>query len=245
MMPEWLLQKWLPQRWQKDGHAQAQSLRTRLQALPTASIDADCPLSELRFVVLDFETTGLNVRKDVPIALGAVAIENGRIQLGGQFERLLYQPESFAGPATLVHEIAPGEIELGDNLSESLVDFYEYAGNGILIAFHAPFDKAILKRASQKHLRVMPSYPFLDLEDIVCAFFPAAAKTLRGLDAWCEHFGFDLTIDRHNAAADALISAELLLVILRQAASQGITTWTAFTTKIAEQVKLQRQQHFL
>ena len=34
-------------------------------------------LEQTRFVVLDFETTGLNIRKDVPVSIGAIVVHQG------------------------------------------------------------------------------------------------------------------------------------------------------------------------
>lgn len=241
-MAKWFRSKWQRKRLLNDADG---SLKKRIEALDSTRIDETQSLLNTKFVVLDFETTGLNIRKDLPIALGAVSVENARIQNGRQFEKILFHPNTEVGAATLVHGIVPGDIEKGADITESLIDFYEYAQNSILIAFHAPFDKAILNKAAQTHLGVTPGFPFFDLEDIACACYPAIGKNLRGLDAWCQHFGFDMSIDRHNASADAMISAELLLICLNQANRMGITNWGDFVEKIVDQTRLRKQHHQL
>lgn len=218
---------------------------SRLELISNVTISPDTHLREVKFTLLDFETTGLNIRKDRPIALGAVTIEMAKIQLGKQFDRILCQPDTVAGEATLIHEIPPEQIEEGEDLTQSLLDFYVFAESSILIAFHAPFDKAILTKASQKHLGYTPPHPFIDLEDIVNAYFPEKAKTLRGLDKWCEAFDLDLSIERHNASADALISAELMLVALHQAIIMEDTTLEKFLLRIKESARLIKQRQFM
>lgn len=49
------------------------------RALPAA--DATLPLAQGRVVVVDVETSGLNIARDRLIAIGAVAVVNGRIAL--------------------------------------------------------------------------------------------------------------------------------------------------------------------
>jgi len=46
-------------------------------------------IDQVRFVVLDTETTGLNPRTDRIITIGAVAVQNGEILLDDSFEALL------------------------------------------------------------------------------------------------------------------------------------------------------------
>jgi hypothetical protein len=58
--------------------AQTQKL-ARWQALPEA--DLRSPIDASRYVVVDVETSGLNVNKDRLIAIGAVAVVNGKIAL--------------------------------------------------------------------------------------------------------------------------------------------------------------------
>ena len=54
-----------------------------LQALPTPKVPANQPLHSSRLIVLDLETTGLNMSKDSVIAIGAVAIQNNAIGVSG------------------------------------------------------------------------------------------------------------------------------------------------------------------
>ena len=67
----------------------------QLDQLPDAPTLRDCSLREQRWVVVDLETTGLNLNKDVVLSIGAVVIEDGAIDFSQQFERcLLYTSPS-------------------------------------------------------------------------------------------------------------------------------------------------------
>ena len=49
----------------------------------------DTPIEQVRFVVLDSETTGLNPQRDRIVTIGAIAVLNHEILLEDSFEALL------------------------------------------------------------------------------------------------------------------------------------------------------------
>ena len=56
------------------GPSLSADLQQRLQHLPTVGGLSECSLREQRWVVLDLETTGLNMNKDRVLSIGAVVI---------------------------------------------------------------------------------------------------------------------------------------------------------------------------
>ena len=60
--------------------------------LPASAALDERPLSAQRMVVVDLETSGLNLQRDQLLAIGAVVIEDGAIDLSQQFECTLCQP---------------------------------------------------------------------------------------------------------------------------------------------------------
>ncbi|WP_288021862.1 acyl-CoA dehydrogenase family protein, partial [Thauera sp.] len=64
------------------------------------------PLREQRMVVLDLETTGLHLKRDLVISIGAVTIENAAIDFSQQFECTLNRQIKFS-ESVLIHGIAP------------------------------------------------------------------------------------------------------------------------------------------
>ena len=114
--------------------------RQRLEALPGIAGGTQ-PLREQRFVVLDLETTGLNTSRDLVLAIGAVVIDDGAIQLGQQFERTLQRDNHQVSESVLIHGIGPDAVAAGSDPASALLDFLEFLGDSPLLAFHAPFDQ--------------------------------------------------------------------------------------------------------
>lgn len=178
------------------------------------------PIASQRLVVLDLETSGLNLQRDQLLAIGAVAIEDGAIDLAQQFECTLHQAGHRAGASTLIHGIAPSAVAAGREPAEALLAFMEFVGGSPLLAFHAAFDRHMLQRALRERLgyRLLP--PFLDVAELAPLLCPEAPP-LRGLDDWLRHFHLQAS-ERHHASADALATAELSLILFSRARRQGL-----------------------
>ena len=67
----------------------------------------ETPIHDVRFVVLDSETTGLDPRNDRLITIGAVAVHAGEIRLDDSFSALLLVPENTS--AVTVHGVTRDE----------------------------------------------------------------------------------------------------------------------------------------
>ncbi|HEY9198464.1 MAG TPA: exonuclease domain-containing protein, partial [Gammaproteobacteria bacterium] len=65
----------------------------------------DVPLSQQRCVVVDVETAGLDPKRDALIAIGAVALRDGRIQMAENLEVVLRQHIVSTRDNILVHGI--------------------------------------------------------------------------------------------------------------------------------------------
>lgn len=186
---------------------------------PPAPLD-DRPLASQRLVVMDLETSGLNLQRDHLLAIGAAVIEDGAIDLSQQFECTLRQPGHRAGPSTLIHGIAPSAVAAGREPDEALLEFMAFVDDSPLLAFHAPFDQHMLERALRETLGYRLTHPFLDaavLAPLLCPEAPA----YRGLDEWLGHFNLQAS-ERHHASADALATAELALILFSKARRQGL-----------------------
>jgi DNA polymerase-3 subunit epsilon len=126
-------------------------LQQRLAKLPTIGELKECSLREQRWVVLDLETTGLNLNKDRVLSIGAVVIEDGAIDFSQQFERTLQCRELKLSPSVLIHGLGPNAIAAGSDPAEALLELMEFIGDSPVLAFHAPFDQHMLGRALKEH----------------------------------------------------------------------------------------------
>ncbi|WP_434985909.1 3'-5' exonuclease [Pseudomonas protegens] len=198
--------------------AEQQQRRDRLPAFTELN---ESSLREQRWVVVDVETTGLNLNRDQVLSIGAVVIEDGAIDFSQQFERTLQHQGHKLSPSVLIHGLGPSAIAAGCDPVEALLDFMEFVGDSPLLAFHAPFDQHMLGRALKDSLGYRLQHSFLDVADMAPLLCPQAQIREAGLDDWVRWFNLQV-VERHNAAADALATAELALILFNRARQQQI-----------------------
>lgn len=219
---------WLPRL--KSPNLSAQQLARRA-ALGSAQPLDETPLGDARLVVVDLETSGLNVHRDLILSIGAVTIEQDAIPYDEQFERTLYRANHEVTETVLIHGIAPSEIEQGEAASTALLDFMEFAGKCVFLAFHASFDQRMLTRGLRLDLGHKLQHKFIDVAELAPLLCPEAQLDRGSLDDWANHFRLHNS-QRHNAAADAMITAEITLILLSKARAQGIETLAQLHTRL-------------
>ena len=79
----------------------------RVQQLPPTPGLSETSLRKQRWVVVDLETSGLNLNRDQVLSIGAMVIEDGAIDLGQAFERTLLRTDNPLTPSVLLHGLGP------------------------------------------------------------------------------------------------------------------------------------------
>lgn len=173
----------------------------------------DLEFSAARYVVMDVETTGLDLTRDRLIAIGAVAVEGGRIDLADSFEVVLRQDQISSKDNILIHGISGEAQREGLLPAAALAAFLDYLGKSPLVAFHVTFDETMIRRAMRTHLGLAFKHSWLDLAYLMPSLLPERAQHYRTLDDWSGRFHI-ANYARHSALADALATAQLLLAAL-------------------------------
>lgn len=205
------------------------------QALP--GCDAGTLLNTCRFVVVDVESTGLNLLSDRLIAIGAVTVTHGLLELGQGFEVVLQQNTPSSVENILIHGIGGTEQITGRNPVDALLQFLQFAGNSPLVAYHADFDRTMLARATKSFLGTVIDNPWIDLALIAPCLYPEMATGRRALDDWTAAFNIE-NPNRHNAVADALATAQLLLPMLARAHANG-------ESRVRDLIQMEKDQRWL
>ena len=169
-----------------------------------------------RWVVVDVETAGLDPGRDALLAVGAVGVRDGAVDLADSFEVVLRQGAPSGRENIALHGIAGGEQMGGADPRAGLADFLDFIGKDPLVAYHAYFDEAALARALKSQLGLRFRRRWLDLADVAPLAWPGRVNPRGGLDAWLEAFGIPMAF-RHRAVVDCLATAQLLLAVLHAA----------------------------
>ncbi|MBV4479776.1 3'-5' exonuclease [Pseudomonas khavaziana] len=215
----------------------------RLAQLPKPGALGDGSLRSQRWVVVDLETSGLNLNRDQVLSIGAVVIEDGAVDFSQLFERTLQRTDTKLSPSVLIHGLGPGAIAAGSDPAEALLDFMTFVGDSPLLAFHAPFDQHMLGRALKDSLDYRMAHSVLDVADLAPLLCPDVTLREAGLDDWLNHFKLQAG-ERHHASADALATAELMLILFSRARQQQIDTPQALLERLAQWKRRQQAPSF-
>lgn len=214
----WLVQLFRPKPALPTTVARAVDAWRTLPEIPDST-----PIATARFVVVDVETTGLNVRRDRLLSIGAVTVERMHLAPGKAFGAVLRNDAPSTRENILVHGLTPTRQAAGETRERVLGRFLDFVGKAPCVAFHAAFDRAVLNRALRLELGSRLSNPWLDLAQLAPALFPRTRLGNATLDDWLAHFRIRVH-QRHDAIHDAHSTAELLLIVLAAAARRGIST---------------------
>lgn len=179
------------------------------------------PLADAHWVVIDCETSGLDPKRDRLLSVGAVSVRGRRIALADAYGAVIAQAQPSAPENIVIHGIGGEAQRSGRPAGEVLRDLGEFTTGGIPVAFHAPFDAEILKRACKS--AAVPALPrrWLDLAQLAPALCADRQPSSGTLDDWLARFGIAPQA-RHDALGDAFATAQLLLVLLEEASRQGL-----------------------
>lgn len=170
---------------------------------PTENMD------EVRFVVLDTETTGFNYRKDRILSIGAVSVLNNSIDVTDSFE-VYVQQEKFNPKTVEIHGLLKkGKLDKTEE-EYAIKTFVNYLGNSIIVAHHAHFDVTMINYALKR--LGLPKLKNKVLDTGV--LYKATRLTSNLIDKEKNYTldelanSLDISVkDRHTASGDAYITA--------------------------------------
>lgn len=99
------------------------------------------------WVALDCETTGLNVRSDEIISIGAVRIVGQRIMTSERLELLVRPERGVSAESVRIHRLRERDVAHGLPIEEAMKQLMHFIGSRPLVGYYLEFDLAMLNRA--------------------------------------------------------------------------------------------------
>lgn len=194
-----------------------------LRARRKRATAARMPIAQARFVMVDVETSGLDLRRDRLLSIGAVAVTGGAIRPADSMAIVLRQAAESDHDNILVHGIGAEQQRAGLPLAEAMCLFSAFVGADTLVAYPADFDRHFLEREHRRALGAAPHWTWIDAAWLAPALLDGALGHRQSLDALCAAYAIS-HLARHHAVSDAFATAELFLILLARAARNGIQT---------------------
>ena len=170
---------------------------------------------DVSFVVVDFETTGVNPKTDRVIQMAAVVV-NGHGEVIESFDTVV-RPESpaeYTHGAEHVHGISRDQVRNGMPLRQALERLWDISDGNLFTAHNARFDLGFL-HAESKRVGIERTID-THVDTLALARSVDSDRTRKhSLTALCEHYGIERD-KAHDALSDASATAELLVHLLRE-----------------------------
>jgi len=199
----------------------------RYRELFTTTWNDETPIDQVRFVVLDCETTGLNPAVDRVITIGAVGVQNGEIYLEDSFDAMVKMSRN--SDSVAVHGITRDESRSGMAEAEALECFLDYLKDGVILGHHIGHDIATLDAACERHWGFQLLNRSVDTMYLALHMQKAGAFQGRpplrefSLDSLCDAFNI-APHGRHTASGDAFLTAQVFLRMRPLALKDGRET---------------------
>ena len=172
-----------------------------------------------RLLALDLETTGFDPDTAEVIAIGTVPIVDGAVRIGEIISTLVRPAAGTAEDGIAAHHLRPSEVAVAPPLHEVLPEVLDaIAAADALLVHHAPLDIRVLRRACAAMRCRWPNPAIIDTVELIgrCRARERATgggkRLPRDLSGAREALGLP-PHQAHDAAADAVATAELYLAL--------------------------------
>lgn len=178
---------------------------------------------ENEWVSLDCETTGLNVRSDEIISIGAVRIVGNRLMTSERLALLVRPARGVSAKSVRIHRLRDTDVAQGVPIEDAMKQLMQFIGSRALVGYYLEFDVAMLNRAiwpilgqglPQEKLEVSALYYDYKLKQLP----PYQQQANPDIDLRFATLMRDLDLpqrDAHDALNDAVM-AGLAFIKLRQ-----------------------------
>ena len=185
-------------------------------------IPLDISLTKAKFVVFDLETTGLSpYNGDEIISVSAVTIENGQIQKDSFFDHLVNPHRTIPPTITELTGISSQMADSSPSILDVLNEFLSFTRGSILVAHHAEFDLGFINLKLKQSCNTRITNPVIDTLSLANAILTEEKR--HSLDSLIQYYQIS-SAGRHTSLGDALITAEILLKMLKHFSSRGVKT---------------------
>lgn len=174
-------------------------------------------IRDVRFAVLDFETTGLEVSQAHLISLGLVEIENLGIRLASTWYEIIKTSRDLPENSTVIHQITDDMVRRGLDIKQTFERLLGRLKGHVLIAHHAKIELGFLKKVCRELYQQDFLIPVIDTQQLARRQLQRNQVAIKEntLRLFNLRDRYNLpSYKAHNALSDAMTTAELFLAVV-------------------------------
>jgi DNA polymerase-3 subunit epsilon len=184
-------------------------------------------IHEQSFVILDTETTGLDLGQDNILSIGAVRIINNTIDISDSLSIIVKNQQLQTQNAVAIHGLIQTDIK-GQSEPESIAALFKFVGSDIIVGHHIAFDIAMLNKLSRKNGGGDLKNNLLDTSYLARRLDhttdpDSLDRKEYTLDKLCSRFKV-IPKARHTADGDAFITAIVFMKLIQKLYIKGVTS---------------------
>ncbi|WP_366922940.1 hypothetical protein MFMK1_003422 [Metallumcola ferriviriculae] len=181
------------------------------------------PLWDVPFLVIDTETTGLHpMAGDEIIWFAAVPMSGLTIEENKMYDNLVNPQVELPLEIQELTGVRPEQLAGAPTIYTVLEQFLTLAFNRVLVGYRLDFDFRFINLKLRRCCKTKLNHHVLDVAVLYRALHPEASDFT--LDQLVRKYDIDAA-GRHTAPGDALVTAKLLVILLREAAqSRNLNT---------------------
>ncbi|MCB1583069.1 MAG: exonuclease domain-containing protein [Marinicella sp.] len=192
--------------------------------LMTPLADQNRSAEHIDYFVIDFETTGLDYKKDHIISMGFTTIKNGRIQLQHSQHHLVKTDKKLQSDNVSIHQITDDAVSHGITVKTMMNLLLQNLSGKVMVAHYKNIEENFIQSISETlygHKLPLLVVDTLNIERRIRQKLnqPIYSNQLR-LFNLREHYHLP-RYHAHNALEDAIATAELLLAQISHRQRQG------------------------
>ncbi len=182
-------------------------------------------IHEQSFVILDTETTGLDLDQDNILSIGAVRIINNTIDISDSLSIIVKNQQMLTQNAVAIHGLVQTETK-GQSEAESIAALFKFVGSDIIVGHHIAFDIAMLNKLSRKNGGGDLKNSLLDTSYLTRRLDhttdpDSLDRKEYTLDKLCSRFKV-IPKARHTADGDAFITAIIFMKLTQKLYNKGV-----------------------
>ncbi len=169
------------------------------------------------YVVFDTETTGLDVKKDEILSIGAVKIKGNKILTSQTFKVFIQNSCEINSKSIEVHQIRPIDLVDARTTEVAIKEFLNFIGSRPLVGYYLEFDVAMINKELKSILGIKLPNKMIEVSEIyfdkTIALIPQGNIDLRfdTILTTCEV----PNMGAHNAVNDAITTAMVYLKLTK------------------------------
>lgn len=196
------------------------------QYLSVPIINLEQPIMSSDILAVDFETTGLNAKKDSILSIGYVELADSTVRLDSCYHQIVAAHCELKNDNVVIHTITDQEKASGRPLASVIEDLLLALAGKVMLVHYAHIEKSFLEQACIKLYGMAPVFPVIDTLALAKKRHDRCSQTYAPSTLHLSNLRAEYGLPHypaHNALNDAIATAELFMAKVQHSELKGET----------------------